>query len=63
LGYAEKNGNNIGDRAVIPTKVGRFPITIKHLIPGTTYIFQARATNNHKQGFTDWGDPYRYMAT
>jgi len=61
LRYAAKNGADIGDFTVIPTHVARFPIPIKNLSPGTTYIFQARATN--KVGFNDWSDPLNFMAT
>ena len=63
LGYAIKNGNDIGDLTIVPTTRARFPITIKNLIPGTIYIFQARALGNNKNAFTDWSDPYPYMAT
>ena len=61
LRYAEKNGAEIGEFTVIPTHVARFPISIKNLAPGTTYIFQARAAN--KAGFNDWSDPVDFMAT
>jgi hypothetical protein len=64
LGYAILNGNDIGDLTLVPTTVARFPIAIKNLTPGTTYIFKARAlSKDNKQGFTDWSDPYPYMAT
>jgi hypothetical protein len=63
LGYAIQNGNDIGDLTIVPTTVARFPITIRNLTPGTTYIFQARALSNNTQGFTDWSAPYPYMAT
>ena len=61
LGHAEKKDGVIGDLTVIPTSVARFPILIKNLTPGTTYIFQTRAMN--KVGFTDWSDPVTFMAT
>jgi hypothetical protein len=63
LGYAAKNGNDIGDLTIVSTTVARFPVTIKNLIPGATYIFQVRALSNNKQGYTDWSDPYLYIAT
>jgi hypothetical protein len=61
LRFAAKNGADTGEFTVIPTTVARFPITIKNLTPGTTYIFQVRAAN--KVGFNDWSDPIPYMAT
>jgi hypothetical protein len=61
LRYAAKNGADIGEFTVIPAHVARFPISIKNLTPGTTYIFQARATN--KVGFNDWSDPVNFIAT
>jgi hypothetical protein len=61
LGYAEQNGDGIGELTIMPTTVARFPITVKNLTPGTIYIFKARAAN--KIGFTDWCDPVRFMAT
>lgn len=63
LGYAQKNGNEIGELTIIPTRAARFPITIKNLIPATTYVFLVRAINSNKHGFTDWSDPFFYIAT
>jgi hypothetical protein len=61
LRYAAKNGADIGEFTVLTAFVARFPISIKNLTPGTTYIFQARATN--KVGFNDWSDPVNFIAT
>ena len=61
LGYAEQNGDGIGELTIIPTTVARFPITVKKLTPGTIYTFKARAAN--KIGFTDWCDPVSFIAT
>ena len=36
------------------------PVTIGNLMPGTAYVFQARALNS---GFTDWSDPVTRICT
>jgi hypothetical protein len=61
MGYTARNGAEIGELTVIPTTIARFPILVKNLTPGTTYIFQVRAAN--KVGFNDWSDPLDFMAT
>jgi hypothetical protein len=61
LRYAEKKGDEILEFTVIPKHVARFPIAIKNLTPGTTYIFQVRALN--RIGFNDWSDPVSFIAT
>jgi hypothetical protein len=61
LRFAAKNGGDAGEFTVITKLAARFPIAVVGLIPGTTYIFQARATSI--VGSNDWCDPVSFMAT